>query len=134
MAIKELTQIKKHLFLCNGQSCKLLGGEESTVAIRAAIADEGILEAIHTTKTLCNGRCKDGPIVIAQPDGFWFKKMTKDKAVSFVKNFLVENTVNPDDVLYKYGDNKVFPGDDKEKRIITTEEENISALFNHLDH
>jgi (2Fe-2S) ferredoxin len=134
MAVKVLTQIKKHLFLCNGQSCKLRGGEESTIAIRTAIADQGISEAIHTTKTLCNGRCKDGPIVIAQPEGLWFKKMTKDKAVCFVQNFLVENTASPDDVLYKYGDDKVFPAKDNENYIEKNEAVNTAALFNHLDH
>jgi hypothetical protein len=35
MAIKDLSKIDKHLFLCNGGSCKLLGAEESTAAIRA---------------------------------------------------------------------------------------------------
>lgn len=121
MAIKDLTQIKKHLFLCSGQSCKLLGAEESTIAIRAAITDEGISEATHTTKTLCNGRCKDGPIVIALPEGLWFKKMTKDKAVSFVKTFLLENTVNPDDVLFKQGGDEIFSEVDKLKHSATAE-------------
>jgi (2Fe-2S) ferredoxin len=103
MAIKNLTQIKKHLFLCNGGSCKLLGAEDSTVAIRAAIAEFGLSEEIHTTKTLCNGRCKDGPIIISQPDGIWFKTMVKEKATPFVKDFLVDQHIPKDRVLYQYG-------------------------------
>lgn len=103
MAIKDLTLVKKHLFLCNGGSCKLLGAEESTAAIRSAITECGLSDEIHTTKTLCNGRCKDGPIVIAQPDGIWFKMMGKEKADAFVKEFLVEQQIPKDKVLYKYG-------------------------------
>ncbi len=107
MAIKDLTVIKKHLFLCNGGSCKLLGAEESTAAIRLAIAEHGLSDEIHTTKTLCNGRCKDGPIVIAQPDGIWFKTIAKEKARAFVKEFLVERRIPIDKVLYKYGSDKI---------------------------
>lgn len=103
MAIKDLTLIKKHLFLCNGESCKRLGAEDSTVAIRCAIAVCGLTEEIHTTKTLCNGRCKDGPVVISQPDGIWFKKMVKENAEEFVNKFLVEQSIPEDKVLYAYG-------------------------------
>lgn len=104
MAIKDLTLIKKHLFLCNGGSCKLLGAEESSLAIRTAIADCGLSDEIHTTKTLCNGRCKDGPIVISPIDGIWFKNMVKEKAALFVKEFLVKQQVPRDEVLYEYGE------------------------------
>lgn len=102
MAIKDLTEIRAHLFLCNGQSCKLLGAEESTEAIRTAIKEAGLAAEVHTTKTLCNGRCKDGPVVISQPDGLWFRKMTKEKAVSFVQS-LSEGQVLREYVLYRYG-------------------------------
>jgi (2Fe-2S) ferredoxin len=103
MAIKDLTKVKKHLFLCAGGSCKLMGSEDSTAAVRSAIAERGLSDEIHTTKTLCNGRCKDGPIIIAQPDGIWFKRMVKEKAEAFVGEFLVRQTVPREDVLYEYG-------------------------------
>jgi (2Fe-2S) ferredoxin len=111
MAIKDLTLIKKHLFLCNGGSCKLLGAEESAVAIRTAIADCGLADEVHTTKTLCNGRCKDGPIVISQPDGIWFKKMVKEEAEGFVREYLVEQFVLPHKVLYQYGQSTIYAGE-----------------------
>jgi (2Fe-2S) ferredoxin len=103
MAIKDLTKIKKHLFLCSGGSCKLLGAEEGIAAVRQAITERGLSDEVHTTKTLCNGRCKDGPIIIAQPDGIWFKRMGKEKAESFVGEFLVRDSVPWEDVLYEYG-------------------------------
>jgi (2Fe-2S) ferredoxin len=103
MAIKDLTKIRKHLFLCSGGSCKLLGAEESTVAVRQAISERGLSDEIHTTKTLCNGRCKDGPIIISQPDGIWFKRMVKEKADAFVGEFLVRDLIPLENVLYEYG-------------------------------
>lgn len=103
MAIKDLTKVKKHLFLCAGGSCKLLGSEDGAEAVRSAIAERGLSDEIHTTKTLCNGRCKDGPIIIAQPDGIWFKKMVKEKAESFVGEYLVRDSIPWEDVLFEYG-------------------------------
>ena len=64
MAIKDLTKVISHLFLCNGSSCKKNDGEHVTNSFREAIADAGLHETVHTTKTLCSGRCDDGPIVI----------------------------------------------------------------------
>ena len=103
MAIKDLTKVSRHLFLCNGSSCKKLGAEESTAAIRSAINACGFTHIIHTTKTLCNGRCKDGPVVISQPDGTWFKQLSEEKAQEFVHRFLVQNVKPPEMVLFEYG-------------------------------
>lgn len=107
MAIKDLTQVEKHLFLCNGGTCKQKGAEESTQAIRAAITANGIDANVHTTKTLCNGRCKDGPVVIAQPEGIWFKQITPEAATAFVDSYLLNNTVLEDQRLYQYGEDTI---------------------------
>ena len=107
MAIKDLTTVKTHLFLCNGGSCKLKGAEESSAAIRQEITDNNLGEQVHTTKTLCNGRCKDGPVVIAQPDGIWFKEITTDYAPNFVRTYLVAGQVPDEHYLYSYGDTMI---------------------------
>jgi NADH:ubiquinone oxidoreductase subunit E len=87
MAIKDITKVKTHLFMCNGGTCKLRGAEESSAAIRAAITESGMDEEIHTTKTLCNGRCKDGPI---------------ENAGEFIRQ-LVTGEFLPDHILFEYG-------------------------------
>jgi (2Fe-2S) ferredoxin len=103
MAIKDLSKVTKHLFLCNGGSCKKNGAEALTDAIRSAIVDKGLQEKIHTTKTLCNGRCNDGPIIIAMPDGQWFKGVNPEEADRFVKEYLLEGTMRAENLLYRYG-------------------------------
>lgn len=47
MAIRDLTTITKHLFLCNGGSCKKNGAEALTDAIRSAIIDNGLNGEVH---------------------------------------------------------------------------------------
>jgi len=107
MAIKNLTLITKHLFLCNGGTCKLKGAEESALTLRQAIIEHGLGDAVHTTKTLCNGRCNDGPIVISMPDGTWFKGITSAYAQEFIREFLIKNHVPYDHRLYAYGEDQI---------------------------
>lgn len=104
MAIKDLTIVKTHLFLCSGGTCKSRGAEESTIAIRMAIHTHGLADTVHTTKTLCNGRCNDGPVVISMPEGIWFKEMTADKAEDFVTGYLEQGVVPGQERLFKYGE------------------------------
>jgi (2Fe-2S) ferredoxin len=104
MAIKNITEVETHLFLCNGGSCCKMGAEESTRKIREYIADEGLDKTVHTTKTYCNGRCDDGPVVIAMPEGKWFKNVTPENAKRFVKEYLLVKNGCEKLSLYKYGD------------------------------
>ena len=104
MAIKDLTKVQTHLFLCNGSTCKNKGAEESTKIIRETIQENGLHEMIHTTKTLCNGRCDDGPVVIVQPEGQWYKEITPEVARDFVIRGLVKDEAVIEKFLYQYGD------------------------------
>ena len=103
MAIKNLIGMRTHLFLCNGGSCKLKGAEESTEAIRNDIHAQGLQDEIHTTKTLCNGRCSDGPVVIAQPENIWFKEIFPLDANEFVNHFLIDGVPPAEKLLFVYG-------------------------------
>lgn len=85
----ELSGVSKHVLLCNGASCTKKGAEEVTNAIRQEIKDQGLVKEIHTTKTLCNGRCKEGPTVVVYPDGDWYKEMTPDKGHQLIERIRV---------------------------------------------
>ncbi len=102
MAIKDLKLVRTHLFLCNGGTCKSKGAEESTKIIRDTIEEYGLHEQVHTTKTLCNGRCDDGPVVIVQPEGLWFKEITPESGRDFVIRGIVNNEAVPEKFLYQY--------------------------------
>ena len=103
MAIKDLTQVSRHLFLCNGSSCAARGAAASTTALRDEIQARGLHEQLHTTKTLCNGRCDDGPIVIVQPDGLWYKYVDPPLARRIVTEHLEGGRPVDTHVLYAWG-------------------------------
>lgn len=79
------------------------GGEEVTQAIREEITNVQADASIHTTRTRCNGRCKDAPIVIAYPQGTWYKEVNKESACSIVHH-LIKGTTKEEAVLYHYED------------------------------
>lgn len=110
MAIKDLTQVEKHLFICNGGSCAQKGAEESTQKIRQYIADEGMDAQVHTSKTYCNGRCNDGPIVIAMPENIWFRHITPDACRKFVQHFVVKNQPLEEKILFTYTNKELQTG------------------------
>jgi (2Fe-2S) ferredoxin len=90
VSIKDLSEIKSHLFICNGGSCKRLGAEETTKLIRECLEKEGMSQCVHTTKTYCNGRCEDGPVVIEMPQGIWFKEITPNKVKLFINDLYMD--------------------------------------------
>jgi (2Fe-2S) ferredoxin len=53
-------------------------GEDVTQAIREEIAALGADKRIHTSRTRCNGRCADACVVIAYPEGVWYKDITPE--------------------------------------------------------
>ncbi|WP_017727721.1 (2Fe-2S) ferredoxin domain-containing protein [Halalkalibacterium ligniniphilum] len=88
MTTWNLTGTQKHMLICNGSSCMRKGGEEVTVAIRDEIKNLGLDEAIHTTRTRCNGRCKDACVVIVYPEGTWYKAIDPEIGRKIVNNYL----------------------------------------------
>ncbi|TAF44511.1 MAG: (2Fe-2S) ferredoxin domain-containing protein [Sphingobacteriales bacterium] len=103
MAIKNLTDIKLHLFMCNGGACCNLGAQEATDIIRNTIKKLGFFDAVHTTKTFCNGRCNQAPIVIEIPKGNWYKNISPQYAEEFATRLVNNKPIPNKHKLYTYG-------------------------------
>lgn len=74
-----------HFLICNGGSCMKRQAEEVTEAIRDEIILRGADRQIHTTRTRCNGRCSDACVVIAYPEGIWYKDITPELGRELVR-------------------------------------------------
>jgi (2Fe-2S) ferredoxin len=86
LATWDLSKTKHHILICNGSSCMRDGAEELTQEIRKEIKDQGLEEEIHTTRTRCNGRCKDKCVVIHYPIGIWYQDMQQSDAKAFIQS------------------------------------------------
>lgn len=86
MATWNLENTSHHLLLCNGSSCNRGGAEDLTAAIRKEISSKNLDDQIHTTRTLCMGRCYDQCVVVSYPEGYWFKEMTTEDVPYFIES------------------------------------------------
>ncbi|WP_028403313.1 (2Fe-2S) ferredoxin domain-containing protein [Ectobacillus panaciterrae] len=102
MTTWNLKGTKHHVLICNGSSCMRKGGEEATQAIRNEIANLDLDTVIHTTRTRCNGRCKDAPVVIVYPEGTWYKEVTPEVGSKIVQQHLAGGRALEDYVIYEY--------------------------------
>jgi (2Fe-2S) ferredoxin len=90
-----------HLLICNGSSCKKHKGVEVAEAIEEEIVKQGVQNLIHTTVTGCNGRCCDACVVIAYPEGVWYKEITPKLGKKLVRKHLQGKRLN-ENVVYRY--------------------------------
>lgn len=85
MTTWNLQQTQCHLLICNGESCMRRLGDEVTQAIRDEIKKLGVDATMHTTRTRCNGRCADACVVIAYPEGIWYKDISPEEGRALVR-------------------------------------------------
>ncbi|WP_071460708.1 (2Fe-2S) ferredoxin domain-containing protein [Bacillus massilinigeriensis] len=102
MTTWNLSDTKSHILICNGSSCMRKGGEEVTAAIRDEISKLQLDPSVHTTRTRCNGRCKDACIVIQYPEGNWYKAMSPELGRKLVQSIHEEAELLPESVLYAF--------------------------------
>jgi (2Fe-2S) ferredoxin len=99
--MRNLATIKKHLILCNGEQCTIKGANKIIESIRRTIKRCGLHDHIHTTRSLCNGRCEDGSIVIIYPDAVWYKNVDETAADKIVKKHLMNGQIVKENLLFK---------------------------------
>ena len=98
MTTWNLQGTQRHLLICNGATCMTAGGEEVTQAIRQEIKQHNLDEQIHTTRTRCNGRCKDKCVVISYPDATWYHVPSEE-----VARAIVHENVEDKNIIYRHG-------------------------------
>lgn len=91
-----------HLLICNGGSCMRRNADEVTNAIRDEIALIGADKQIHTTRTMCNGRCADACVVIAYPEGVWYKDITPEQGRELVRKHYSGERLDDDKAVYSF--------------------------------
>ncbi|MDQ0216924.1 (2Fe-2S) ferredoxin domain-containing protein [Peribacillus cavernae] len=107
MTTWNLEGMNSHLLICNGSSCMRKGGEEVTQAIRDEISLLGLDQKIHTTRTRCNGRCKDACVAIVYPQGTWYRVDSPDFGREIVRNINGEGLLPH--MIYQFMDGEMTP-------------------------
>ncbi|MDV2685203.1 (2Fe-2S) ferredoxin domain-containing protein [Alkalihalophilus lindianensis] len=107
MTTWNLNGTKKHVLICNGSSCMRKEGEEITLAIRDEIKIRELDQQIHTSRTRCNGRCKDACVVVVYPEGNWYSVTSSEVGRSLIKSHQ-DSTVNlKDSLIYSFDNDEM---------------------------
>lgn len=102
MATWDFSDTKHHILLCNGSSCNKAGAEELTQAVRNEISSRGLDSSIHTSRTRCNGRCKDKCVLVVYPIGNWYRDMKPEDAPVLIESLLDPNVTFDEKIAYQY--------------------------------
>lgn len=104
MAVKDLINTKKCLFICNGGSCMKKDAEEVTQSIRKNIREMDLDDSFHSVRTKCIGRCDDAPVVMIAPDNIWLKHIDYTKCDVLIAAIQTGEIKNNETFMYQMGD------------------------------
>lgn len=81
--------LSKHVLVCTNADCAARGSVPLVSALRRGIKREGRDADIRVTRTLCMGRCGEGPSVAVYPDGIWYRGVSASDADELVREHLI---------------------------------------------
>jgi (2Fe-2S) ferredoxin len=97
---KDLSKIKKIIYLCNGTSCTNKGAEDNITSLRNSLTEQNLNDEIHTIRTKCTGFCTKGPIISIQPENTWYREMDVTTSNAVVTTHILQNTLLEKQLLF----------------------------------
>jgi NADP-reducing hydrogenase subunit HndC len=80
---------RTHVLVCAGTGCVSGNSYATAKALETEISKRGLADEIQVIRTGCQGFCAEGPIVIVQPDGVFYRGvLAKDAANLVQEHFL----------------------------------------------
>jgi len=104
--VKERTQNetsftdKTYCMICGGTGCHATGSIPIMEALEKEINEKGLQDKLQVVETGCNGFCAKGPLMVVQPDGIFYQKLSLDDIPELVDS-LVDGGEPPKKFIYK---------------------------------
>jgi sirohydrochlorin ferrochelatase/(2Fe-2S) ferredoxin len=83
--------LTKHVLVCTNADCADKGSLPLIAALRRSVKDAGRDRDIKVTRTLCMGRCGEGPTMAVYPDGIWYRGVKETDAQELVDEHLLND-------------------------------------------
>ena len=83
-----------HVFVCTQEkpegvpSCPAKGSWRVLSALQRELKSQGLNDAVHVTTSGCLGLCDHGPVMIAYPDGAWYREVQVEDVPEIVASHL----------------------------------------------
>ncbi len=84
---------RSHILVCSGSNCTLRASVPVRMALRAAIADQGLDKEFKVIETGCFGLCQEGPIMVIYPEGIHYCGVQPDDIDEIVETHLKKGRV-----------------------------------------
>ncbi|MCH4830867.1 TonB-dependent receptor domain-containing protein [Flavobacterium columnare] len=126
---KDLSKIKKIIYLCNGTCCTDNGAEENIKTLRKNLTQYELNDEIHTIRTKCQGFCKKGPIVNIQPENTWYKEVNIETSNNIVTTHILKDTLIKEQLLFSSNSTKDDFKPQKNKSNFITKLFNLSCFL-----
>jgi NADP-reducing hydrogenase subunit HndC len=80
------------IVVCYGTGCLAAGAKEVEVALRSALAEAELEVKVRplVKTTGCRGFCSRGPLVVVQPEGLFYQRVTAADAAEIVQTTIIE--------------------------------------------
>ncbi|SDB24645.1 NADH-quinone oxidoreductase subunit NuoF [Eubacterium oxidoreducens] len=84
---------RSEVLVCGGTGCRSSRSDELIIKFKELIRQNGLEEEIAVVQTGCHGLCEAGPIVIVDPEGTFYSRVTLEDVEEIVKEHLVKGRV-----------------------------------------
>lgn len=79
---------KYTVLVCQGPGCALSKSEQIRIALEQAVKSTGLSD-VTIDFTGCHGLCQQGPLVIIEPEGIFYTRVTKEDVNDIVHSHLL---------------------------------------------
>ncbi len=73
-----MDKVRTQLMLCGGTGCRANRSEMFRETLQGELEKRGLAEEIKIIETGCNGFCAVGPVMLVQPEGIFYQKLTPE--------------------------------------------------------
>ena len=81
---------RTYALVCAGTGCVSCGSFQLGRALEAEVEKRGLSEEVQVVRTGCQGFCAEGPIVIVQPDGVFYRGVKEKDVPHLVEEHLLK--------------------------------------------
>ncbi|MBN2206418.1 MAG: NADH-quinone oxidoreductase subunit NuoF [Candidatus Aminicenantes bacterium] len=85
-----MKQHRTHLLVCAGTGCVSCGSFKIKEALEQEVLKRNLQDEVLVIATGCNGFCERGPILLVQPDGVFYQKLTVEDIPRLVEEHLLK--------------------------------------------
>ena len=90
-----MSKVRMQLMLCGGTGCHATGSKLFQKALDEELVNRGLSEEIKVIETGCNGFCAVGPVMLVQPEGIFYQKLSVDDIPELVEEHFLKGRPVP---------------------------------------